>query len=268
MIKNQKRMSKPKYKIYPSLLDSYTDYLNSDSIWEQYWGNSETTPHTPEIFKQKQYQSLIDKINRVPAKWEETEKRDKGTAFNEVVDCIIEHRKSKDVNVEILYKLDDKGNITKNIDSLKVDYNKRCFIFPYNICNEFATYFKGAITQLYVESTISTCYGDVLLYGYIDELMSDSVHDIKTTGRYSFGKFKDHTQHLVYPYCLLNSGNNIHHFEYDITDFKETYKEEYVFDEKRDIPILRKRCEDFIEFINENKSIIIDKKIFGGEKDA
>lgn len=262
-------------------MDSYTDYLNSDFVWERYWGNSETPPHTPEQFKVIQFKSLIDKINRVSPKWEDTEKMDKGTAFNEVVDCIIEQRKSNKMEIEKVYKTVRVGAVdqtgkpmdyeeyqTDEVIGLKAPFNKREFIFPLNICMEFSNYFKGAITQQYVESTIKTCYGDVLLYGYIDELMPTSVHDIKTTGQYSFGKFKDHSQHLVYPYCLIKNGNDIRTFEYDVTDFKETYKEVYVFDEIRDIPILRKRCESFIEFINEYKSVITDNKIFGGEKNV
>ena len=56
----------PKYKFYATLLDSFTSYLRSDAIWERYWGFSENPPHTPDEFKELQFQSLIDTINRVP----------------------------------------------------------------------------------------------------------------------------------------------------------------------------------------------------------
>lgn len=55
-----------KWRFYATLLDSFQNYLNSEVIWEQYWGWSENPPHTPEEFKQKQFQDLIDRINRVP----------------------------------------------------------------------------------------------------------------------------------------------------------------------------------------------------------
>lgn len=77
----------PKFKFYATLLDAFTSYLKSDAIWERYWGFSENPPHTPEEFRQQQFQSLIDTINRVPF---DSEAADKGTAFNEVVDCMIE----------------------------------------------------------------------------------------------------------------------------------------------------------------------------------
>ena len=80
-----------KFKFYATLLDAYQNYLDSDIIWSKYWGWSENPPHTPEEFKKIQFQSLIDKINRVPF---DSEAADKGTAFNEVIDCMVLHRNS------------------------------------------------------------------------------------------------------------------------------------------------------------------------------
>ena len=37
----------PKYRIYATLLDAFGAYLNSDVIWDKYWGWSENPPHTP-----------------------------------------------------------------------------------------------------------------------------------------------------------------------------------------------------------------------------
>ena len=270
----------PKYKIYPSLLDSFQNYLDSDLIWQKYWGGSENPPHTPDEFRGVQFQSVIDKINRVPMKWEDSEKADKGTAFNEVIDCIIHHSTSDRISVERVYKIVGWGDVsgdaedrfadveqTDELTGLNVKFNNREFYFPIEICRYMASLYPKALSQVMTEGIITTAYGDVLLYGYIDELMPQSVHDIKTTGRYSFGNFKRHSQHLVYPYCLIKSGVFIHRFEYNITDFKEHYSEVYVFDEGRDIPILRSKCERLIEFVEENKNLITDKKIFGGEKE-
>ena len=41
--------------------------------------------------------------------------------------------------------------------------------------------------------------------------------------------------------------------------------ETYVFNPERDIPILTNHCEEFIRFLEENRELITDKKIFGGE---
>lgn len=108
-------------------------------------------------------------------------------------------------------------------------------------------------------------------YGLIDELMPTSVHDIKTTGSYTVGKFKDHHQHLVYPYALMQNGSDVRTFEYNIVEFNkggyvvDTYTETYVFNPERDIPILTNHCEEFIRFLEENRKLITDTKIFGNE---
>ena len=99
--------------------------------------------------------------------------------------------------------------------------------------------------------------------------MPTTVHDIKTTGSYSVGKFKTHFQHLVYPYALIQNGNDIRTFEYNILEFSkagypvDTYTETYVFVPERDIPILTNHCEEFIQFLEANRELITDTKIFG-----
>ena len=240
---------RPKFKFYATLLDAFSNYLRSDAIYERYWGFSENPPHTPEEFKEQQFQSLIDTINRVPF---DSEAADRGTCFNEIVDALIENRKPNGVEVErvdgVLYR---------------ALYNGRTFDFPIALCLEFANYYKGALTQQRVEAILPTCFEEVLVYGVIDELMPLSIHDIKTTGNYYVGKFKDHWQHIVYPYCLMRNGGDVRLFEYNITDFKNTYTESYTFVPERDIPILTDHCEEFIRFLNDNRDLITDKKIFG-----
>lgn len=255
----------PDYCFYATLLDAYQNYLNSDKVWEKYWGWSENPPHTLEEFQEEQFQSFINTLNRVPF---DSEAADRGTAFNEVVDCLIENRTSNKINVEKLYPpKDDKHELhTPAPYALKVEYNNREFVFPLDLCWEFARYYEGAVTQQYVEALLPTKYGAVKLYGYIDELMPDCVHDIKTTSSYSVGKYKENFQHLVYPYCLNMGGCKVNKFEYNVVEFSgknhTTYTELYVYDEERDTKRLREHCEDLICFINDNRHLITNKKIF------
>lgn len=248
-------MQQPNYRFYATILDAFHGYLNSDTIWEKYWGWSENPSHTPDEFHELQFKELIDRINRLPF---DNEKADRGTCFNELVDALIENRKPKDVDVER----------TPDGVCYQAVYNNRTFIFPISLCKEFSDYFKGALTQQRVEAILPTTFGDVLVYGLIDELMPTTVHDIKTTGSYSVGKFKDHFQHLVYPYALMQNGSDVRTFEYDIVEFNkggfvvDTYTETYVFKPERDIPILTNHCEEFIRFLEENRELITDKKIF------
>lgn len=238
---------KQKYNFYPTLLDSFQNYLDRAELYQKYYGFSETPPYTEVEWDEKMEHELIDKINRVPF---ESEAADKGTAFNEVVDCIIENRTSE--NMVISSKLKE--------GFISVHFKEYQFEFENSLCFEFANYFKGALTQQRVSSRIMTCYGLVQVYGVIDELMPLCIHDIKTTSKYEPFKYKKNWQHIVYPYCT-----GINDFEYNITDFKDTYTEKYVFDKERDTERLKKHCEQLIEFLELNKELITDKKIFAND---
>lgn len=270
-------MREIKYKFYATLLDAFQNYLDSDIIYEKYWGFSEEPPCTSEEFQEKQFQSLIDRINRVPC---ESDAADKGTAFNEVIDCMVLNRRSDKIKVERMYKIKVDGLIdpangkviggdvteTNELAGLNVTYKEKTFYFPISLVREFANYYKGAVPQVYVEAELETMFGNVLLYGYIDYSMPFCTHDLKTTSQYSVGKFKRNWQHIVYPYALVKSGSNVMDFEYNVAEigksYYRTYTESYSFSEERDIPRLMIHCEDFIRFLNDNKSLITDKKIF------
>lgn len=255
------KQSNIRYRIYATLLDAWQDYLNTPQIYDKYWGFSNEPPHTLEEFWVKQHASLIDKINRVPFT---SEAASKGTAFNAVIDTLITREPDDKVRMSKVYGENGKW------EAIQAELDGFTFQFPYEICNEFATYYKGAIPQVRVSAILHTMYGDVEVYGFIDELMPLSVHDIKTTANYSASKFKHHSQHLVYPYCLLQNGSDIRTFEYNVAEIDkygrwQTYTETYVFDPDRDIPILRERCEGLIEFLLQNQKFITDRRIFGGE---
>nr|DAN55055.1 MAG TPA: hypothetical protein [Caudoviricetes sp.] len=275
MSKQKQSSSVVGYQLYPSLIDAYTDYSKSEVIYNKYWGGAENPSLTLEEYEEKAFQDLIDKINRVP---KDLIKADIGTAFNELVDCLILGRNSEKVEVEKLY--DEAGKVT----SLKASYNGRTFIYPVDAVRVFAGNYKGAIPQMFVEGVLPTRRGDVRLYGYLDELMPLSVHDIKTTGSYEVGKFKDHSQHLVYPYCLQQMGYmGVDLFSYDVAEIstnitkqnpepsevvvklKATYSEEYLFTPERDIPILEGKVVELIDFIEANRHLITNPKIFASE---
>ena len=248
-------MKKSNYKFSPSILDKFQSYLKSSEIYHQYYGFSEEPKVTEEEFEQEQFQSLINSINRVPIAWEDTEAMDRGTAFNEVVDCLIDNRKS------------DKMQISSNKETgtISAAYNNRTFQFPIALCKEFAEYLKGALTQQFTDGYVETKYGTVYLYGYIDQLMPFKVVDIKTTAQYNAFKYRDNWQKVVYPFCLNHNGNHINEFEFVVTDLKNSWTENYNYNEEKDLPELIEHCERFIEFLEQNKTLITNKKIYGGE---
>ena len=262
-----------KYLFYATLLDGYQNYLSSSEIYQKYWGFAEEPEFSEEEFQQKQFQSLIDRINRVPF---DSEAADQGTAFNEIVDCMILKCKSDKMQIEKVFEQPNgiepnTGETYRpNLVGIKAIYNGREFQFPISLCLEFANYYKGAIPQVRTEAVLSTRYGDVQLYGYIDELMPTAVHDIKTTKSYTAGDFKNHWQHIVYPYCLNANGNKVTDFEYNVAAINRTkygmnyeiFTEFYAYNADIDIPRLVAHVEGLIEFIEANRSLITDKKIF------
>lgn len=250
----------PKYRFYATLLDTFQSYLSSGEIWQKYWGDSskEDAP-TAEEFEARCFHDLIDRINRVPFS---SEKADRGTCFNEIVDCLILNRNTDRSDMTI-----SADRETQTITAILRD---KAYTFPMCICREFAKYYQGATPQVLCSGVLTTKYGDVELYGYIDELMPFGIHDIKTTGSYSAGDFRNHWQHHVYPYCMEQMGNHIEHFEYNICEIKSsksgckytTFTEYYPYIPDVSIPALTGHCEGLIEFIEIYRDLITDKKIF------
>lgn len=243
-------MQVPQYKFYATLLDKFEDYINSSRIYNEYYGFSEDPKITEDEFEKQKFQDLINSINRVPF---ESESADKGTAFNEVIDCIIENKNS------------EKYVVTSHKEDgiINVKNDKYSFDFPLKLSVEMSKSVRGALTQQFVEGILGTKYGDVLLYGYIDEMLPFKVVDIKTTSRYNAFKYRHNWQHIVYPFCLNQNNILIDEFEYLITDFKSIYSEIYVYNKEKDIKKLQNHCEKFIEFLEQNKELITDTKIFG-----
>ncbi len=220
-------------------------------------------------------QCLIDKINRVEKK--PSEAADKGTALNEIVDCLLENRKPEDgVSVTRLYEWID-GMQTDRVVGLQGEING--FKFPYDLglCNQIKDYFHGSVCQYLTSAPIETDFGLVELYGYADYVRCNKVYDLKTTKQYKFGKFERKWQKHVYPFALLTSGMCTEISEFEYTCFVLSggnsrsplitgmmYPEVYSFDYNSSKALLVEHCNKFCEFLLANKEYITDKKIFGG----
>ena len=194
-------MSQPSYKIYPSLLQKFQSLLDVDIEVNDYWNIDSDGEYkrTADELSDKYETELLMMINRVSDG--PIEAASKGTAFNEIVDCLIENRGSSRDDIvirSVWYDPSCKMVITGDPDDIKdksglekvIEASLDGFTFYFNksFCKEASEYFKGSIPQYLCSATLPTQYGDVLLYGYIDELREDKVYDIKTTGRYQYGK--------------------------------------------------------------------------------
>ena len=284
-------MSTPKYRIYPSILDKFQKFLDSDLVAEEFWNKKDDEYIlSPEEMSKQLEQELIDSINRLPK--EPSEAADKGTAFNEVIDCIIEHHPCKREDMEIrtdvqLEKADtckqepNSGEIQYNVTAypfIGVKFNGWDFHYQESLCREVAQYFKDCIPQHTCSAILPTIYGDVELYGHVDYINTNKIHDLKTTKNYTFGNYEKYWQRHLYPYCLIESGEmeEVTEFEFTVVKWRELknkpisgdiYKEVYTYSHEHSRKALTGICEAFIEWLNSNKALITDKKIFGGEND-
>lgn len=275
------------YRIYPSLLDTYQKFLDAPIEVEDFSNVTEDGEYkrTEDEIRKGYELKLINMINRCPKV--PIEAADKGTAFNEIIDCIIEHRKPReDMVIETQYNC-EKGakdlygnSIERKPIAIRAQYNGFSFLFDVDLCKELAEYYKGSLPQYLAKADIETMYGNVELYGYIDEWVRDKVYDIKTTSRYDFGKFSRSWQKEVYPYCLVKSGliDQITSFEYTVVllskpssrtpvisgkIYPEVYNFNYLLSERN----IRQMVERFIAWLEYRREYITDKKIFGGENE-
>ena len=258
-----------RYRIYPSLLDKFQSFLDADQAVEEFWNLDADGEYkeTADEMSDRLERELLDAVNRVPR--EASEAADKGTCFNEVVDCLISHRKCEYEGMDI------RSEKRAETEVIIANLNGFEFVFDLDTCKDAAMYFQNAISQHYCSAMLPTKYGNVELYGYADEIKGDVVYDIKTTGRYEFGKYGKGWQRFAYPYCLVASGEmpSVSAFEYTAFMWSggtktnpvlraKMYPEVYTYDHKSAERELRQICERFIEWLESHRSKITDKKIF------
>ena len=119
----------------------------------------------------------------------ESEAADKGTAFNAIIDCYVHCENHVPTERSPYSIIGDKETNTIQVAFPATDIAPaRHFLFDRQWCIEQAEYFKGSLSQVYVSAILPTQYGNVELYGFIDELRKDVVYDIKSTSKYEFGK--------------------------------------------------------------------------------
>ena len=270
-------MKQHNYKIYPSLLDKFQQYLDADEVVEAFWNiDNETGEYkkTSEEIEAELFQNLLDGINRVPF---DSEAAQKGTAFNAIIDSWLLGKKHVPTEREPYSII---GNTEANTIQVYFPATEispeRNFLFDRSWCIEQAKYFEDSIPQLFVSADLETKYGTVELYGYIDYLKRDVVIDAKTTSKYDFGKYEKYWQRHTYPYCLIASGqmNSIKAFEFTAFALKggtsrtplisgSRFPEYYTYNHEQSVKLLTNHVERFIEFLEANREHITNTKIFG-----
>lgn len=279
---------KSKFRFYPTLLDAFQNYVESDTIWEKYYGNSENPSITAEDFHDQKLQDLFDSINRVDGVYPEAAA--KGTCLNEIVDRIITNQNPSDseVIVKSVKDMDDcvdafllaaksENSKVERMERAKVWFTKigqpfiyasvggYDFCFDVAFCKEIAKYYEGSLCQYRTSANLETCKGLVELYGYIDYVKERTIYDLKTTKSYTFGNYAKYNQRHAYPYCMTKSGMMEEVREFEFTAYQlmggnsrnplitgKQNREVYTYSPKQSEEILRANCERFIDFINDN----------------
>lgn len=104
-------------------------------------------------------------------------------------------------------------------------------------------------------------HNNIQFYGFADVVGEKRVIDIKTTSKYSKHRFQENFQHL-YLYGLKDFGYDS--MEYIIYDFEQIYIEKYMLEEI-DFDSMLQKMDSFALFLDKNKTLITDKKIFVSE---
>jgi hypothetical protein len=117
---------------------------------------------------------------------------------------------------------------------------------------------KNYRTQVLSKFTV----GKTEIYGFVDIVGEGRAIDLKTTAKYSPGKFEMNFQNL---YLLGLKAKGISQLDYIITDFSQVYVESYNLRSYNFGPMLQ-LVEEFTKFLELNRKNITNPKIFGEEK--
>ena len=264
-------MNNVSYRIYPSLLDKFQRFLDSEQEFESHWNVTDEGEYrkTFDEIAEANEKALLDAINRIPYEGDTTA-MDKGTCFNEIIDCIINGKSFINPDVELESRKDENIIIASKLEDGQA---VKQFIFDLQMCKDVASRYNGALTQYFCKGYIDTSYGVVELYGYADLILQDKIIDLKTCKNYTFGDYENKWQRYVYPYCLTEAGNHINWMNFDIVKWTgggvrnpiiggEFYCEDYRYNHDLATLKLRSFLERFIEYLNSRRHLITDEKIF------
>lgn len=187
-------------------------------------------------------EEIINKINRVKTDMPEAAK--KGVAFEACVNNLI---KTGTVNHPLM-----QGEF----------FEKDGFHFKGPVVLRIAKKLQNAKKlQEYIQANVQTPAGLIKVYGFIDFSYDDMYVDLKTTASYKRDKYAINNQHKCYPLLNQLNGGKVDKFNYLVTDFNDMYIEPYVFTKSLQDEFIFNLVE-FTEFLEANRDIITDTKIF------
>lgn len=183
------------YRISPSLMNKFSEWLNCADTYAKYWGNMEAPEVTEAEFEKVTLRELFSYINREPQPLSEAANR--GTCLNEIVDCLIGAYPNPSVSWE---KVDGRYIAQRNGFT---------FNFDARMVEDLQLQMRNSIPQYHLENTyeLAGCDYSVTLHGYSDYIFPTQIWDLKTTSKYEAETYRDNWQRLVYPVVAVDSGD-------------------------------------------------------------
>lgn len=189
-------------------------------------------------------EEFLNKINRIKTEMPEAAK--KGVEFEGVVNMLLKTNNHK-LLMDVEY------------------YQTENFVFKTEIVNRIAQKLANAIKQQeYIEAVVETPVGGIKVYGFIDYTFPEMDVDLKTTATYKKGKYAINNQHKCYPLLRKINGRSKSDFNYLVTDFSNMWVEPYAHNSSMTDEFIFNLVE-FTEFLERERELIMDKKIFGGK---
>lgn len=160
--------------------------------WRYYTQGDFSVYENPDAAEHKAKQEFLDYLNRVEKPATETMQR--GIDFENLV---------MDLATDKLSPADapDNGEL--------------------GTAQEISDLLRYGFWQQHIERQLTP---DVILHGYADVILRDTIHDIKRVSQYDVGKYSDSIQHLVYMFCA-----ELPKFDYDVSDGRSVYVESYAW---------------------------------------
>lgn len=126
----------------------------------------------------------------------------------------------------------------------------------YEAACKVANMVRGAKLQYVAQKPIVIDGMELLLYGRLDAMKEGRIFDIKFSGSYERGKYRDSTQHPMY-YKLVPE---IMNFTYIVSNGSDVWTEVYWFDE---IPRIEPVITDFLHWLRDMNLMETYKQYWG-----
>ena len=126
----------------------------------------------------------------------------------------------------------------------------------YAAASKVADMVRGAKLQYVARKPVVIDGMELLLYGRLDAMKEGRIFDIKYSGSYERGKYRDSTQHPMY-YTLVPE---IMNFTYIVSNGQDVWTEVYWFDE---IPRIEPVITDFLRWLRDMNLMEIYKQYWG-----